>query len=225
MTDWLHAHGFRYKKPQGVPAKADKIQQSDFIESYKQLKAEAAKGREPIYFVDGFHPDYQSRLAYGWILEGDRKPVALTAKQPRLTIMGGICLTNHRVTYKSLKKIESSTVATFLELLRRKHSGRERLHIIWDNESYHKTEEVKTCAKRLNIELHYLPPYSPSLNPIERLWKLLHESVTYNKCYEIFNAFKESILTFFKTIGRKKIILRSRITDNFHILHSPLFAS
>ena len=68
-------------------------------------------------------------------------------------------------------------------------------------------------------------PYSPNLNPVERVWKLMHENVRYNKYYGKFSEFTESTLEFFKTIGRKKTILRARITDNFQILHSPLFAS
>jgi transposase len=70
-----------------------------------------------------------------------------------------------------------------------------------------------------------LPPYSPNLNPIERVWKLFHESVTYNQYYGKFTEFTEASVYFFKTIGRKKSILRSRINDNFQILNSPMFAS
>ncbi|OGT06726.1 MAG: hypothetical protein A2103_01170 [Gammaproteobacteria bacterium GWF2_41_13] len=77
-------------------------------------------------------------------------------------------------------------------------------------------------AKELLIELHYLPP---NLNPIERLWKIMHEQVTYNKYYEKFSEFTEATVNFFNQIGGKKILLRNRITDNFQILHSPMFAS
>ena len=52
----------------------------------------------------------------------------------------------------------------------------------------------------------------------------MHGQVTYNKYYEKFSDFSDATLNFFKTIGRNKSILRSRITDNFQILHSPLFA-
>lgn len=88
-----------------------------------------------------------------------------------------------------------------------------------------RNDEVYRFAKELGIKLHYLPPYSPNLNPVERIWKLMHEKVRYNKYYGKFSEFTESTLDFFKNIGRKKTILRARITDNFQILHSPLFAS
>ncbi|MCH9756018.1 MAG: transposase, partial [Gammaproteobacteria bacterium] len=54
---------------------------------------------------------------------------------------------------------------------------------IWDNAGYHKSQAIRDFVKKTNIELHFLPPYSPNLNPIERLWKIMHENVTYNRYY------------------------------------------
>lgn len=66
MTCWLQAHHFRYKKPHGVPAKADAQKQEAFIEEYNTLKTGLTPG-EVIYFVDSAHPQHQTQLAYGWI--------------------------------------------------------------------------------------------------------------------------------------------------------------
>ena len=54
--------------------------------------------------------------------------------------------------------------------------------------------------KEKRLQVHYLPPYSPNLNPIERLWKVMHEKVTYNRYYEKFHDFKESTQRFFEKI-------------------------
>lgn len=74
---------------------------------------------------------------------------------------------------------------------------------------------LKECLK---IKLHYLPPYSPNLNLIERLWEIMHERVTYNRYHEKFADFTEAIMGLIQHIGRCKNILRSRITDNFQTL-------
>ena len=224
MTKWLHASGFSYKKPHAVPAKADQTRQEKFINFYKRLKAKAGI-KEPIYFADSVHPQHQTQLTYGWILRGVRKEVATTGYQKRLNFIGGICLTGHRFTYRQVEKVEANTVCDFLWQLRRANPGKYQVHIILDNAGPNKNDKVKACAKELGIQLHYLPPYSPNLNPIERVWKLMHESVRYNKYYGKFSEFSESVSAFFKGIGRKKILLRQRITDNFQILHSPLFES
>ncbi len=121
--------------------------------------------------------------------------------------------------------VDTDSIAGFLCHLRKCNSGKYKIHVILDNAGYHKDPALQAFAKNLAIELHYLPPYSPNLNPIERLWKIMHEKVSANKYYETFSDFTEATLNFFKNIGRNKLLLRSRITDNFQILHSPVFAS
>lgn len=223
LTKWLRVHEFSYKKAHGVPAKADKEKQEKFIEYYYRLKKKAGT-KEPIYFGDSVHPQHQTELTYGWIFKGVRKEIPMTSAQKRLNFIGGICLSGHRFTYHQVDWINSESICHFLLKLRKSNPSAYRIHLIWDNARPHKNNEVYTYAKKLNIKLHYLPPYSPNLNPVERMWKLMHESVRYNKYYGKFSEFTEATLNFFKSIGRKKKILRDRITDNFQILHSPAFA-
>lgn len=220
----MHANGFCYKKPHAVPAKANREQQKKFIKYYAELKKTAGK-KEPIYFVDSVHPHYQTHLTYGWILKGERKLIPTTARQPRLNFIGGICLEGHRIVYQQADKVDADNIASFLCHLRKRHPEKCKIHIIWDNAKYHTDEAIQAFAKDLAIELHYLPPYSPNLNPIERLWKIMHEKVSANQYYETLSNFADATLNFFRTIGRNKSLLKSRITDNFQILHSPLFAS
>jgi transposase len=224
MTKWLHAHDFGYKKAHAVPAKADKEQQAQFVSYYKKLKKKAGN-IEPIYFGDSVHPQHQTQLVYGWIPKGIRKEIATPPYQKRLNFIGGICLNGHRFTYHQATTVNAETICDFLWKLRKNNPGKFIVHLIWDNAKYHRNDQVTEFAKELGIKLHYLPPYSPNLNPIERVWKLMHESVRYNQYYGKFSEFSDATLEFFKSIGRKKCLLRKRITDNFQILHSPLFAS
>lgn len=221
MTKWLHAHEFSYKKPHAVPAKANKEQQSKFIQYYKRLK-KSAGNTEAIYFADSVHPQHQTQLVYGWIPKGISKEIATTPYQKRFNFIGGICLNGYRFTYHQADKVNAETICDFLWKLRKNNPGRFKVHLIWDNAKYHRNDQVTAFAKELGIKLHYLPPYSPNLNPVERVWKLMHESVRYNQYYGKFSEFSDATLEFFKSIGRKKCLLRERITDNFQILHSPL---
>lgn len=224
ITKWLKANNFCYKKPHAVPAKADREKQKRFIHYYNRLKRKAGK-KEPIYFTDSVHPQHQTQMTYGWILKGVRKEIATTGQQRRLNFIGGICLNGHRFSYRQVEKVDAATICDFLWQLRQANPGKYFIHVLLDNAKPHKTDEVQNFAKELGIKLHYLPPYSPNLNPVERVWKLMHEYVRYNKYYGKFSEFTEATLGFFKSIGRKKYILRKRVTDNFQILHSPLFAS
>lgn len=95
----------------------------------------------------------------------------------------------------------------------------QKVHLVLDGAAYHQSEMVRNAAKVLNIELHYLPPYSPNLNPIERLWKVMNEYVRNNIYFSSKAEFTTAINEFFNvTLPKVAGSLVSRITDNFQIL-------
>lgn len=224
MTQWLHANNFRYKKPHGVPAKADVARQEAFKEAYKQLTSRLEEG-ELIYFADSTHPQHQTKLAYGWIERGIRKATKMTACQKRVNLIGAINLDGHDIEYRHVDWVNTGSIKAFLQQLLDSNTNAKTIHIIWDNAGYHKSEEIELFVKDTKIQLHYLPPYSPNLNPIERLWKIMHEQITYNRYYEKFADLKEAILGFFENIDTFKAIIKNRINDNFQQLNIPYFAS
>ena len=65
--------------------------------------------------------------------------------------------------------------------------------LVLDNARYQKCKIVTALASQLNIELLFLPAYSPNLNLIERLWKFVKKKVLYSKYYPDFDSFKHSI--------------------------------
>ena len=214
MTKWLHTYNFCYKKPHAVPAKADKAKQEKFIRHYNRLKKKAGK-KEPIYFADSVHPQHQTQLTYGWILKGERKEIPTTAYQKRLNFIGGICLNGYRFTYQQADSVNAGTICDFLFKLRKANPGKFNVHVIWDNARYHRNAEVKAFAKELGIKLHYLPPYSPNLNPAERIWKLMHENIRYNQYYAKFSEFTEATLVFLKALAERKIFYERELLTTF----------
>lgn len=223
LRDWLRAHDFRYKKPQPTPAKANPTQQEAFIVEYKALKDQALNRHEPIYFIDSVHPHHQTQLAYGWILRGLKKYIATPGKPLRLNITGAIDLSTYDVIYQQSDTINADHLQGFLTTLRANHPHQETIHVILDNAGYHHSKALIAYADKRGITFHYLPPYSPNLNPIERLWKLLRQAVTYNHYYASFAQFTEAILAFFHSIPHIKPILVERINDNFQRVQQPNF--
>lgn len=65
--------------------------------------------------------------------------------------------------------------------------------IVLDNARYQKCEFITVTAELLEIELLYLPSYSPHLNIIERLWKWIKKDCLYSKYYESFTEFHKAI--------------------------------
>ncbi|HAD5970101.1 TPA_asm: IS630 family transposase, partial [Salmonella enterica subsp. enterica serovar Typhimurium] len=88
--------------------------------------------------------------------------------------------------------------------------------IILDGAGYHRAELVQDWAVVMNTELHWLPPYSPNLNPIERLWKVMNEQVRNNHYFATSKEFKENIRHFFSdTLPGLAGSLSCRINDHF----------
>ncbi len=202
MNKWLHHNGFSYKQPKGVPHKFDEA-----------LKASCGKD-ESIVFIDAVHPTLSIKISHGWIRTGQDKMIETTGNRSRLNIIDALNLSDIGATIThDYESMNSETIVRFFCKLRESYPLAHKLHIILDGAGYHRCDLVKDAAFVLNIKLHYLPPYSPNLNPIERLWKVMNEK-SRNNVY-----FKEAIDQFF-TVILPEIAdsLTSRINDNFQVL-------
>ena len=219
MNKWLHRNGFTYKKPSGVPHKLSEEKQRQFIEYYKELKTTV--GDEPILFIDGVHPTQATKISYGWIRKGQKKAVKTTGSRTRLNIMGALNL--KALTSPLLceyKTINEYNVSLFLNEIRKVYPDyNQKIHVILDGAGYHRSQLVKDWAEVVNIRLHYLPPYSPNLNPIERMWKLMNEHARNNRYFSSTREFREAISVFFnQTLPDIADSLTSRINDHFQVL-------
>lgn len=219
LNKLLHRLGFSYKKPKGRPYKANAVQQEAFIKSYEQLKSRI-KPNEKIVFIDSVHPTQATKLTYGWIKKGKTAEVSTSASRTRINIIGAIEVTNiSKALVTEYETINADSVIDFFNQLRQQYSMKTKLHIFLDQAGYHRSEELKKMARKLNICLHYLPPYSPNLNPIERLWKVMNEYVRNNQFFSSAKEFRSKICGFFKnTLPEIGYTLSGRINDNFQRL-------
>ena len=206
----LHRLGFSFKKAKGVPGKAKKQAQEKFIQMYNAIKDD-----EKVYFGDATHPLHNTILSSGWIKKGQEKEVFTNSGRRRVNIYGAVSLFGEDVIVRSYDTINQISVCDFLKVLRAKNPNGEKLFFILDQGPSNKALSVRTLAAKLNIEIIFLPAYSPNLNPIERLWKFFKKKVLYNKYYEKFKDFKTACSTFFRGIRKYRSELQTLITDNF----------
>jgi len=135
--------------------------------SYKKLIG-CLPSNEPIEFADRVHPTITTKISYDWIRTGSDNLIATTGSRTHMNLLGSINLKTMNVTISSDKRLNSKTMCNHFALLREKYLASARIHLILDQGSYNKSIETKKVANKYNIILHYLPPYSPILNPIER---------------------------------------------------------
>lgn len=226
MTTWLERHGFSYKKPAIVPGKADRDEQQKWIDNYHELKNNLSE-EETICFIDGVHPTHNVQPHYGWIRKGVRKEIPSNSGRSRINLTGIIDIISHKVFVREDKTLNSESTVEFFKTIEEAYKTKKKVHVFCDNARYYKNRDVTNYLKISKIELHFLPVYSPNLNPIERLWKWMKERVICNTYYRDFCEFKSAVMGFFHTIsgldpgsdlGKD---FRSRVRDKFRAVSAP----
>ena len=80
--------------------------------------------------------------------------------------------------------------------------GGEEIVIIMDGAGWHKS---KTLVIPPNIEIIYLPPYSPELNPVERVWLHIKKAILYNKIYDTLADLENVVAEFIANLKNNTI--------------------
>ena len=100
------------------------------------------------------------------------------------------------------------------------------IHVFLDNARYHHAKLVQEWLAQpgRRIKLHFIPTYCPHLNPIERLWGLMHRNVTHNKCYATCAQFADATLSFLREkVPGNWADLCDSVTDNFRVINPKDF--
>jgi transposase len=220
MTSWLKMHGFSYKKPAVVPGKANREAQEQWIKEYEELKKDLPES-EAICFIDGVHPTHNTKPTYGWIRRGERKEIPTNTGRQRLNLSGAIDIISKKVLIRQDERLNAVATIDFLKMIETAYPVAEKVHVFCDNAKYYRNKHVQEYLDGSKIKMHFLPPYSPNLNPIERLWKFMNERVLYNRYYEKFADFKDVVLGFFEQLRDPPDdlleALTKRITDKFRV--------
>jgi transposase len=217
VTDLLHEMGFSYKKPKVVPGKADPEAQRAFLRGYEDIKENKGEN-DPVYFMDGTHPQHNTVSSYGWIKRGKEKEVKSNSGRQRLNINGAINIETMSSAVVMDDAVNADSTIELMKRLESRHPKAETIYIICDNARYYRSRKVNEYIQYSRIELVFLPPYAPNLNLIERYWKFFKKVVLYNRYYETFEEFKTACEDFYRNPRRYRKQLRSLLTENFPII-------
>lgn len=217
----LHRLKLSYKKMKQVPGKTDPARQREFLTTYEDIKRGMGKNDE-LYFLDGSHPQHNSMAAYGWIPTGMEKELKTNSGRERINLNGALNQKDHTAIVLSEKTINADSMITLIQTLEKKHPRAKKIHCIADNAKYNHARKVADYVATSRVVIHFLPPYAPNLNLIERLWKFFHKKVLYNHYYSTYAEFKIASLDFFKDMSRFKDELDTLLTENFHIIGEPV---
>jgi transposase len=135
-----------------------------------------------------------------WIPPEDTDPIVLHAPTRKsVAVFGAVCATDGRLAVRCERKFNAATFHTFLKhLIRRRRKGKKML-VVLDNARYHHAAHLKPWLRqhRKYLRLDFLPPYSPELNHIERVWKLTRRHCTHNRYFPTLDTLVQTVLTQF----------------------------
>jgi transposase len=216
----LNRLGLEYCKPTVIPRKLDEKKQKDFIASYEKL-LNSLGDDEAVLFADAVHPTHAARPVGCWAPKEENLAIEQTSGRQRINIHGAIDLETGQTCMIEAETIDAVSTIHLLESIEALYPLLACIHVFLDNARYHHAKLVREWLSRpgCRIKLHFVPAYCPHLNPIERLWGVMHKNITHNKTYETCAQFAEATMGFLRDkVPRNWADLRDSVTDNFRVI-------
>ena len=213
--------GMKLRKTAPIPGKVDHQLQFTFYqqEMIPRLQ-EAAQGKRKVFFLDAAHFVLGAFLGMIWCFS--RVFVKTSPGRQRYNVLGAVdSHSKQLISIRTTENITAEVVQRLLALIRTTHPE-VAITLVLDNARYQHCAAVKANAAALDIELLFLPAYSPNLNLIERVWKLVKKRCLTNKYYDCFARFRNAIDTCLDDLNGPSLPeLHSLLTLNFQFFGSP----
>ncbi|EDL1983521.1 TPA: IS630 family transposase [Salmonella enterica subsp. enterica serovar Typhimurium] len=163
----------------------------------KRLVIDQALAQEqtahPVFYQDEVDIDLNPKIGADWMPKGQQKRIATPGQNQKHYLAGALHSGTGRVHYVSGSSKSSDLFISLLETLRRTYRRAKTITLVADNYIIHKSRKVERwLEENPKFWLLFLPMYSPWLNPIERLWLSLHETITRNhQCRYMWQLLKQ----------------------------------
>jgi transposase len=223
VKDLLKRIGVSYHKVTGFLWKADPDKQKEFVRQHERQKSRAQRAGATTrrYYVDACHPIWGLDLVFScWLLVGQRFLVGMGSGRKRLNILGAYCPDDQEYLDLRLTRDNSNgeQFVNLLRLLRERHPEVKQFILYLDNAKYYDKPVVQEwLARHPAFHLEPVPPYSPNLNLIERLWKFLRQKAL-TRWHKTFEAMQEAVSEVLDHLEQYRTELSTLLVENFHII-------
>lgn len=176
----LHIRLGRPKPIVGCPWK--KARKMRRLRQLRQLIRSLPKN-EVVLYVDEVDIHLNPKIGPDWMLRGTQKTVCTPGKNQKRYLAGALNARTGRLTWVEAERKDSMLfILQLWQLVARDYPHAKRIHLILDNYRIHSSVQTQAALARLDgrVVLHFLPPYCPDHNRIERVWRDLHANVTRN---------------------------------------------
>lgn len=223
VAAFLKRHGFAYRKCGYLPGKADPKKQQQWLEGpFAEEFRAAQQGQKVLLFMDAAHFVLSNFCCLLWCVE--RLFIRSGSGRNRINVLGALnALSQQVTTLTNTTYINAEVIIDFLAQLREQYTDLP-ITIVLDNARYQHCKAVMTFAESINIKLLFLPPYSPNLNLIERLWRFAKKKLLYGQYFDSPAHFHQAVTGFFIQIENYQYELRSLLNLKFQTFnHSRIY--
>jgi transposase len=161
--------------PWSRDARERRLRQIRALESQASLQ-------EPVLYEDEVDIQLNPKVGREWMLPGHQRRLVTPGKNQRFYLAGAVDVRTGRLHTTGGTSKNAPLFCDLLRLLAARYPRAERIHLIVDNYGIHSAHRTRQQLEALNgrVVLHFLPPYCPDANRIERVWQDLHANVTRN---------------------------------------------
>ena len=150
-----------------------------------------------VWAEDEVHFQRASSLARTWAPRGKQPRVLSASTREKIGFFGAVSLATGQLVTQRAPTFNAETFHHFLcYLLRFTHRP---ILLILDNARYHRARDLNLFFTKYQAQLQraFLPPYSPELNPIERVWRITRRKVTHNRYFPSIENLEEALVNQF----------------------------
>ncbi len=159
-----------------------------------------AGAKDEVFYVDEADIDLNPRIGTTYMRRGKQLVVLTPGKNVKRYVAGALNSRTGSIIRVVAERKNSDLFIALVEALRRAYRRARRIHLVLDNFIIHKSRKTLRALAETGgrVVTHFLPPYSPESNVIERLWKQLHDNVTRNHTHRTIEPLMEAVDAFLR---------------------------
>jgi len=170
---------------------------------------------EVVVYVDEVDIHLNPKIGPDWMLCGQQKEVLTPGKNEKRYLAGALDAGTGRLTWVEAQRKTSDLFILLLWQLLKEYPRARCIHLVLDNFKIHHSQRTRLALASVGgrIRLHFLPPYCPDHNRIERVWKDLHDNVTRNHCCRSMGQLMTEVYAYLRcrTHHRRHEYVRTRV--------------
>jgi transposase len=176
------------------------------LNELKRLPATLPRN-ERLFYEDEVDIHLNPKIGLDWRGRGQQKEALTPGKNQKRYLAGALDVLTGMIIWVEGERKTSYLFLDLLDALRKKYPRVRRLHLILDNYRIHSSEVVLAALSGYlagKVQLHFLPPYCPDHNKIERVWKDLHANVTRNHRCRNMNHLMQEVRYYLRKRNRQR---------------------